>query len=165
VLAAGNLAVTCGPAPPSTETCEPEVGGPPADIALTSIEIGSRATGTFEPFVEDGVAHLQIGGQGSPMVVAVLRLRGSGVPACLPQFTAIERLDGTSIVSEAAALPTHVEAAGTWYTNGMFLVYFGESGIQARMRTVVAEQEYAVRVWIDHVGTIDAGVAPPADAP
>jgi hypothetical protein len=169
LLAGGSLGFSCGPAPPVTETCipdEPLPGGEPLDGAgITSLEIGRREGDAFVPFTDDEIATLQIGGQGSDMIVALLRVRGTDVPACLPQKTFMERLDGTLLVSEEAALPTVADGPGTWLTNAMFLVYFYERGVQVRLRTEVGDAEHAVVVWVEERGSpVDAGVDAAADA-
>lgn len=159
-LALANLAVTCGPAPPSTDTCTlpPIDAGGERDGTITSIEVGTLDGTTFTPFVDDGVATLQSGGQGSTMIVAHLRLRGSGIPACLQQKTFVEQLDGTLLISEEAGLPMDADGAGGWVSGAMFLVYDRQPGVQVRIRTQIGAMERAVTVWVDWRGAVDAGV-------
>ena len=167
-LAVGGLGATCGPAPPVTETCTPAVptdAGDLPDGSLTSVELGYLGTGgDFVPFVDQGVAQLQFGGQGSSMYVTHLRLRGSGIPACLPQKTYLETLDGMVIASEEAGLATDPAGAGAWITGPMYLIYDRSSGVQVRLRTVVFGVERTVVVWVDIPGDVDAGVDAGVDA-
>ena len=168
VLAIGSLGATCGPAPPTSETCTPTVpadaGGLP-DGTLTSAELGYLGgPGEFVPFIDQSVAGLQFGGQGASMYVVYLRLRGSGVPACVPQQTYLEELDGTLIASEEAGLSTSAAGAGTWLAGPMYLVYDRASGVQVRLRTEVLGVERSVVVWVNAEGTIDAGVDAAVDA-
>ncbi len=164
----GSLGVTCGPAPPSTQTCTPAVptdAGDLPDGTLTSVEIGYLGTGgDFVPFPDQGVAQLQFGGQGSSMYVTHLRLRGSGIPACLPQKTYLETLDGMVIASEEAGLATDPAGAGTWITGPMYLIYDRSSGVQVRLRTDVLGMQRSVVVWVDFPGDVDAGVDAGIDA-
>lgn len=166
LLATASLGLTCGPPPPSSDTCAPTAidAGSIPDASITSLEIGRMENGTFIPFVDGGVAPLTIGGQGSTMLVAYLRVRGSGVPACLPQTTRLQGLDGTEWSSEQAPMKTEPAGAGTWVTGAMFLVYFGESQVQVRLKAQVGSRQTEVVVWTDAVGTVDAGVDAMPDA-
>ncbi len=160
LLATASAGMTCGPSQPSSETCTPirmDAGSLP-DASITSLELGRVEGDVFVPFVDGGVAPLTLGGQGSPMIVTHLRLRGSGVPSCLAQTTWLEELDGSVISSEAAAMATEPAEAGAWVTGGMFLVYYGASQHQVRLRAKVGSRETSVVVWTDAVGVIDAGV-------
>lgn len=163
MLAAGSLGLTCGPGlAPVSETCTPAVAADAGELpggTLTSVEIGYLdGSGGFLPFVDQSVASLQFGGQGSTMYVAHLRLHGSGVPACVPQKTYLEQLDGTVISSEDAAMATDPAGTGTWITGAMYLVYDRATGVQVRLRTEVLGMQRSVVVWVDTAGTVDAGV-------
>lgn len=162
-LAAGNLGMSCGPAPPAPDTCA--TPGPVADGAVAAVEIGRMVDGQFAPFVDGGVAPLVIGGQGAPMIVANLRVRGAGLPACLPQTTSLEELGGEVISSEVGAMLTEPAGADTRVTGEMLLVYYGASATQVRLRATVGGRTASVVVWTDAVGVIDAGVDAAPDAP
>ncbi len=158
LLAGASVGMTCGPSPQVTEICTPAPPGSLPDATVTSLEIGTMDGGRFVPFVDDGIAPVTTGGQGADMFVTALRIRGSGVPDCLRQRTVIERLDGTELLTEEAALATHPDGAGGWVTDTMFLVYYGPWGQQVRMRSSVESVERAVVVWVGVQGEVDAGV-------
>lgn len=162
LAAVANLGMTCGPASPAPDLCD--TPGPVADGGVTSIEIGGMVDGQFVPFVDDAVAPLVFGGQGSPMVVARLRVHGAGLPACLPQATQLEQLDGEVIASESGAMATEPAGADARLTGEILLVYFGESATQVRLRATVGDLSHEVVVWTDAVGVRDAGVDAPPDA-
>lgn len=155
-LATGSLGVTCGSPTPAPAVCD--APGPLADGAITSLEVGGTVDGQFAPFVDGGVVPLAIGGQGAPMVVARLRVRGSGLPECLAQATSLERLDGSVESSENSAMATTPAGADGVVTGDIFLPYYGESAIQVRLRATVGARTQAVIVWIEAAGTVDAGV-------
>lgn len=162
VLAFASLGLTCGGGgpPPVTPTCEPGVGG-----SVTSVEIGTLVGDEFRPFVDGGVADLVFGGQGASMIVAHLRLRGTGLPACVAQRTVLETLDGMTIADERAGLPTDPAGDGVWVTGYMYLVYEWERGVQVRLRATAGGVERSVVVWAGFESTVDAGVDAPTDAP
>jgi hypothetical protein len=162
-LAAGNLGMSCGPPPPTPEICD--LPGPVADGAITSVEIGQVVNGQFTPFTDGAIAPVVYGGQGAPMIVAQLRIRGTGVPACLAQETHLERLDGLDISSLEAGIETTPIGPGVWLGGEMYLVYYGPVANQVRLRAQVEDQSVSVVVWADAVGTIDAGVDGDVDAP
>ena len=161
VLALANLGLTCGGAPPPvTPTCQSplgEGGGPLPGVNVTSLELGGMADGVFTPFVDDGIAPLDFGGQGSSMIVTYLRVRGSGIPACLPQATVLEQLAGAAIASESAGLPMDPTDDGAWVSSSMFLIYDHHRGVQVRLRAEVDGRQQAVVVWAGFRGEIDAG--------
>jgi hypothetical protein len=161
LLAGASLGMTCGPGPQVTEMCTPAPIGSLPDATITSLEIGTMDGRAFIPFTDQGVAPLTIGGQGSDMIVTHLRLKGSGVPACLSQRTALEQLDGTEIATEQAAVPTEPDGDGGWVSGSMFMVYFGAPGHQIRFRSKVESVERTVVVWAGSTGTVDAGVDAP----
>lgn len=162
LAAAGSLGMTCGPAPPTPDTCD--MPGPVPDSAVSSIEIGGVVDGQFVPFVDGAVVPLVFGGQGSPMIVAHLRVHGAGLPACLPQATRLEQLDGEVIASESGAMATEPAGADARLTGEIFLVYFGESATQVRLRATVGDRSHEVVVWTDAVGMLDAGLDASLDA-
>ena len=166
LVAFANLAVTCGPAPPHSDTCALSAGTADAglrDGTVTSLEVGTvDGSGRFAPFVADTVVPLQLGGQGSTMIVAHLRLRGSGIPSCLPQTTQLEYLDGTPIITESAPVPLELGGDGAWTSGALLLVYDREPGAKVRVHTVVDGVETSVALWLDAVGVDAAGE--PVDA-
>jgi hypothetical protein len=91
------------------------------------------------------------------MIVTHLRLRGSGVPACVEQRTVLEHLDGSPISSEEFPVPTDPAGAGTWITGQLFMIYRDAPGAKVRMRTEVAGVERSVELFVDYQG-VDAGV-------
>lgn len=163
VLAAGNLGVSCGPPSPTPDTCE--MPGPVSDGAVTSIEIGGLVDGQFVAFTDGGVAPLVVGGQGATMIVAHLRVRGSGLPTCLPQMTALEQLDGLVVSSENGPMSTTPAGADGVLTGDILLPYYGAPATQVRLRATVGTRTTTVVVWTDAVGVIDAGVDAQPDAP
>ena len=151
-----SLGATCGPGPPSSDNCQVEPGTPGPTI--TAIDIGRVGVdGRFTPFTDDQVVPLTIGGQGASMVVANLRVTGSGVGDCLPQMTRLEQLDGSLESSEEAGLVAHLDGADTWVTGDAFLVYYGPSGYQVRIHAEVGGLVEEVVLWVDQRGVVDAG--------
>ncbi len=155
--------MSCGPPGPSPETCD--LPGPIADGAITSVEIGQVVNGQFVPFTDGAIAPVVYGGQGAPMIVAQLRIRGAGVPACLAQVTRLQKLDGLDISSLEAGVQTSPAGPGVWLGGEMFLVYYGPPAHQVRLTAEVEDQRTSVVVWTESVGTIDAGVDGDLDAP
>lgn len=162
VLAAGNLGMSCGPPSPTPDTCD--MPGPVSDGAITSLEIGGVVDGRFVPYTDGAVAPLVIGGQGASMIVAHLRVRGSGLPTCLPQQTALEQLDGLVVSSENGAMATTPAGADGVETGDILLPYYGAPATPVRLRATVGDRTLAVVVWTDAVGVVDAGVDAPVDA-
>ena len=167
LFAGGSLGFTCGgPTLPTPETCTPEEplpGGEPNDGAtISSLEIGRMEGDAFIPFVDDQVAFTQFGGQGSQMIIAKLRLRGSGIPDCLAQKTVMEQVGGEAIISEEAALPMDPAADGSLISGAMFLIYDRAPGLHVRLRSEVGTVTRSVTVWVDQRGAdLDAGVDAP----
>lgn len=147
-----------GPTLPTSETCTLAPGAPAPTV--TAVEIGRVGPGDqFLPITDDSVVPLVVGGQGSDMIVATLRLRGSDVGGCVAQSTVLEQLDGTEISGEASALVTHAAGAGVWQTGDLLLLYYSWPGQKVRIRTTVAGASAAVELWTEYVGEVDAPVA------
>ena len=170
LLAGGSLGFTCGgPTLPTTETCTPEAplpGGEPNDGAtISSLEIGRMEGAAFIPFVDDQIAFTQFGGQGSQMIIATLRLRGTAIPACLAQKTVMEQVGGSLISSEEAALPLDPAGDGSLISAAMFLIYSREPGLEVELRSEVGSVTTSVTVWVDQRGAdLDGGIDAAMDA-
>lgn len=168
VAAVGSLGLTCGPPPPTSETCElPPVRGDAGELdgALTSLEIGTLdGDGGFAPFVADSVIDLQFGGQGSSMIVAHLRVRGTDVPACLAQRTVLEYPNGDAIYEEQAPVPLDRAADGSWVSGSLFMIFDREPGAKVRLRAEVGGLSRSVEVWTNFMAVDAAPDAAPVDA-
>lgn len=137
------------------------------DGVITEVDIGRHLDGTFEQFQEDDVVPMVTGGQGSPMLVLNLRLRGSGLPDCVVQRTRVLFDSGQSGGAESAALVTDQVLPDTWITGDLLLVVdYDLGGNHMMLESVVGDVTTAVGVWIDYEGTLpDAAPAPDATPP
>ncbi len=164
VLALTSIGGACGQSPPPmSETCQVPAGYLPP--TLDDLQIGQVGSdGRFRAFTQGEVVPLVFGGQGAPMVVANLRVRGAGVGACLAQRTLIEIPGGELITSEEAAMTTRPDGTGAWITGDLLLVYYNESGRLVRLRAEVAGRTATVEIWTDMIGAPDAGIDAPVDA-
>ncbi|MBE7454331.1 MAG: hypothetical protein HS111_37410 [Kofleriaceae bacterium] len=165
LLALAAAASGCGggcnlPPTPSSETCEPAPGEPAPTIS--AIEIGRRVDGVFTAIAEDSVVELVTGGQGADMIVAALRLTGTGVGDCVAQRTRLEQPDGDLISSEEAPLVVRPAGDGRHVTGDLLLIYYGGWGQQARIRAEVGGARAEVLFWAGDRGEVDAATA---DAP
>lgn len=148
---------------PSSETCEP---GAPQGV-VTEVDIGRYLDGTFEQYGENDVVPLIFGGQGSPMLVLNLRLRGSDLPDCVLQSTRVFLDSGQSGGSEGSPLVTEQVLPDTWITGDLLLVtYEVWSGARVTLESTAGDVTTAIAVWIDYEGTLpDAAPAPDAAWP
>jgi len=163
-LAVASLGGSCGGGsePLASETCELPGGYTPP--VLDRVEIGQVGRdGRFRAFTDREIVPLVTGGQGASMIVANLRLRGTGIGGCVAQRTMLEIPGGTLISSEPAPLRVEPDGAGAWLTGDAYLVYDGAPGQLVRVRAEVAGQTAAVEIWAEELGSIDA--APPIDGP
>ena len=162
VLALASTGGVCGGGNvPTSDTCTLPAGY--VAPQLTSLEVGQvGADGQFRPFTDRAVVPLVVGGQGADMIIANLRLRGSGIGGCLEQRTLLEVPGGELIASEGAPLRTRADGAGGFVTGDAFLVYYAAPGALVRVRAEVAGQAAMVDVWADTMQPYDA---PPPDGP
>jgi hypothetical protein len=163
LLAAPSMGVTCGPGggPPPPDTCDTA-----GTTGITSIEIGAPASGAFQPYTDDQIVMYQTGGQGSTMLPVRLRFNGSNLPSCVPE-SAMVSYAGNPIASDANPVKTYAESDGTRTTKPIYLVIgFGAPpiGSQVIVSATVGSLTATRRLWIDQVGSIDAGLPAGPDA-
>jgi hypothetical protein len=158
---------TCdGTTNPSSETCEP--GAPQG--AVSELDIGRYLDGSFTQYQDGDIVPLVYGGQGFPMLVFNLRVRGSDLPGCLPQVTRVYRDDGQIEGSEELPLVTEQVLPDTWITGEMLIVTFDAfAGDRVLVESQAGGAVGAVELWVDYVGALpDAAVVwdatPVADA-
>ena len=150
------------PPPPQSDICELPPGAPRPTV--TSVEIGRRLGGVFTPIVADSVVELVIGGQGSDMVVAALRITGTGLGSCTAQETILEQADGDLITFEQAPLVTVPAGPDAVVTGDILLPYYGIYGALVRIRAEVSGTTVAVEFWAGGKYDVDAAVDAGADA-
>lgn len=148
------------PPPPQSDTCELAPGAPRPTV--TSVEIGQNSGGTFTPIAADSVVQLVVGGQGSDMIVAALRITGTGLGSCVAQQTILEEASGDLISSEEAPMATMPAGAGVVVTGDILLPYYGQYGGRARIRADVSGTTGAVEFWAGSLPVIDAPVDTPS---
>lgn len=161
---AGIAMLTCGLAgcgsscnpqpPPQSDICELAPGAPRPTV--TAVEIGQKPNGMFAPIVEDSVVQLVVGGQGSDMVVAALRITGTGLGSCIAQQTRLESAGGELITSEEAPLVTSPAGPDMVVTGSILLPYYGPYGSYVRIRANVQGANDEVYFWTDERSNIDA---------
>jgi hypothetical protein len=153
----------CSSPTPSSETCEP--GAPRGTV--TEVDIGRVLDGVYTEYQEDDVVPLVYGGQGFPMLVFNLRLRGSDLPGCMPQVTRVFRDDGQLDGSEELPLVTDQVLPDTWITGEMLIVTFDAfSGDHVVVESQVGGVTRALGLWVDFEGTLpDAATVPDARPP
>lgn len=153
----------CNSPSPSSETCEP---GAPRGV-VTGVDIGRYLDGTFTEYQDGDIAPLVYGGQGFPMIVLNLRLRGSDLPGCMPQVTRLFGDNGELEGSEELPLVTDQVLPDTWITGDLLIVSFDAySGDFVTAESMVGSVTTATGLWIDYVGTLpDAAVAVDARPP
>ena len=162
-LLPGCFATCDGTDTPSSETCEP---GAPRGV-VTEVDLGRYLDGEFTAYQDEDVVPLIWGGQGSPMLVFNLRLRGSDLPECMPQLTRIRNDSGEAESGEQAALVTRQVLPDTWITGDLLIVtYDAYPGSHVTAESFVGDASEMVGLWIDYVGTLpDAAVVPDAASP
>ncbi|MBE7452811.1 MAG: hypothetical protein HS111_29205 [Kofleriaceae bacterium] len=116
----------------------------------------------FTAIAEDSVVELVTGGQGADMIVAALRLTGTGVGDCVAQRTRLEQPDGDLISSEEAPLVVRPAGDGRHVTGDLLLIYYGGWGQQARIRARGRRRPRRGPVLGGDRGEVDAATA---DAP
>jgi hypothetical protein len=155
------------PPTPSSETCEPGA----QNGVVTEVDIGRYLDGTFEQYQDDDIVPMVFGGQGSPMIVLNLRLRGSDLPDCVVQRTRLYLDNGEEGGAESAALVADQVLPDTWITGDLLLVTYDVwEGDHATLESMAGDVTTAIGVWVDFMGTQpDAAVVvdarPPDAAP
>jgi hypothetical protein len=154
---------TCNGDPtPMSETCEP---GAPRGV-VTEVDIGTYTGGVFEQLADGDIVPQIFGGQGSPMLVLNLRLRGSDLPDCMPQVTQLYSETGQPDGSEGSPLVTDQVLPDTWITGDMLLVtYDVYGGSRATIESTAGGVTTAVEVWIDYAAPVDAAAPDAAVVP
>ncbi len=152
----------CNVPTPQSETCELAPGAPRPTV--TAVEIGHDAAGVFTPIATDDVVQLVAGGQGSDMIVAALRITGTGTGDCVAQMTRLERPDGELISSEESPMAVRPTGADTVVTGDLLLVYYGGYGQPVRIRAEVAGVRDDVVFWAGDRGEVDATTDARTDA-
>jgi curli biogenesis system outer membrane secretion channel CsgG len=153
----------CNPQPtPQSDICDLAPGAPRPTV--TGIEIGQTQNGEFMPIVEDSVVPLVIGGQGSDMVVAALRITGSGLGSCTAQITVLESETGETYSSEEAAIVTTHVASDIVVTGSILLPFYGSYGSRVRIRTSVSGTMDQVDFYAGDMFDVDAATDAPTDA-
>lgn len=147
------------PPPPQSDICELAPGQ--ARPTVASVEIGQTSTGVFAPIVEDSIVELVTGGQGSDMVVAALRITGSGLSSCVAQQTILEEADGDLITSEQAPMASTSAGPNVVVTGSILLPYYGQFGARVRIRADVSGTTDSVEFWAGDRFLVDA----PTDSP
>lgn len=162
-LALGGCGSGCNvPPPPQSDICELPANAPRPTVS--AVEIGQKQGGVFTPIVADSVVELVIGGQGSDMVVAALRITGAGLGSCTAQETILEQADGDLITSEQAALVTVPAGPGAVVTGDILLPYYGVYGALVRVRAEVSGTTAAVEFWAGSRDDVDAAIDARPDA-
>jgi len=159
-LALGGCGSSCNQQPlPSSDVCELAPGAPRATVAL--VEIGRLENDQFVPIVADSVAPLTTGGQGIDMIVAALRVTGTGLTTCIAQETVLETVDGMNYSSESAPILARMVAPSVMVTGSILLPFYGPSGQPARLRATVAGTTAEVVFWVDYHGELEVDAAAP----
>lgn len=156
------LAVTlagCGssfnaPPLPQSDICDLAPGAPRP--AVTAVEIGRRPNGVFAPIVEDSVVELVLGGQGSDMVVASLRITGTGLTSCMAQETIFEEANGDLHSSESAPMATIPAGPDVVVSGDILLPFYGPYGTRVRIRADVNGTTDTVEFWAGSLPQVDA---------
>jgi hypothetical protein len=113
-----SLGFTCGPGPPTTDSCANATAATPAGI-----ELGHAGSGEFRAFAPGDGVSIEIGSQGGAMIGVRLRMRGDDVPACVAQMTSVEMgSTGESLATSASALNTYAESDGSRTTKTNWLI-------------------------------------------
>jgi hypothetical protein len=166
IIAAGSALALAGcgggcnqPPLPSSETCDGTAHG-----TVTSLDIGRFDGTTYTQYQDGDVIPLIFGGQGAQMLVVNLRARGSDLGDCLPQSTVVARVaDGTGAGSQTQALVIDQVLPDTWISGDQLLIdYDLWSGIAIDMETEAGGVLHSVRLWVDYVAEVDAGLPPDA---
>jgi hypothetical protein len=153
----------CNPQdPPQSDICELAPGAPRPTV--TSVEIGTRVNGMYMPIADNSVVQLVTGGQGSDMVVAALRITGTGLGSCTAQTTFLESPSGELYSSEEAPVVTSPAGTNTVVTGSILLPYYGSYGSLVRIRTNVSGTMDQVEFWAGDMFDIDAATDAPTDA-
>jgi hypothetical protein len=150
------------PPPPQSDICDLAPGAPRPTV--TAVEIGQKTDGVFAAIAEGSVVPLVVGGQGSDMVVAALRLTGTGLGSCTAQTTFLESASGELYSSEEAAIVTSPAGAGTFVTGSILLPYYGSYGSLVRIRTSVSGTMDAVEFYAGDMFDVDAATDAATDA-
>ncbi len=144
----------CSDPSPSSETCEATaLTGTPTDVTL-----GRMDGETFVAYADGDVASLVYGGQGFPMLVFRLQVRGAGLGDCIPQATTVYR--GESVVgSETLPLVADQVLPDLWLTGEALVIVFDASeGDLVTAEAVVGGATTRVQLWVGYEGDADAAV-------
>lgn len=157
------------PDSPSAETCDD-----PPDIApaVSRIEIGHIDDDRFVVIQPGSVVPLVIGGQGSDMIVAALRITGSGLTSCIAQRTELSFM-GEPMSSESSPMSATQLSPAVWQTGVMFLPWYNATSVEATLTSTVGTLSASVSFWIAYQPEVDAAIPPdgwvqddaPNDAP
>ena len=145
----------CNPGPaPSSETCEtPGTGG-----TVTEVQIGHWDGEAYDRYEDGDVVPMVTGGQGFPMLVFHLLVRGSDIPSCLAQETTVwvgDLVEG----SEVLPLTTTRVQEELWLTGEALVVTFGvSSGERVRVEAEVGGVVESVDLWVDYAPLPDAAL-------
>ncbi len=150
----GGCGSGCSDPTPSSETCEATALAGTA----TEVTLGHMDGGTFVAYADGDVAPLVYGGQGFPMMVFRLRVRGAGLGDCIPQATTVYR--GESVVgSETLPLVADQVLPDTWLTGeALVIVFDAYEGDRVTAEAVVGGATTRVQLWVAYEGTADAAV-------
>ena len=153
------------PPTPSSESCSVAPGTPPG--VVTEVDIGRYLDGTFEQYQDEDVVEMVFCGQGSPMIVLNLRLRGSDLPDCVPQRTRVFLDNGQSDGAEGSPMITEQVLPDTWITGDLLLVVYDVwEGSHITLESTAGDITTAIGVWVGFEGTLpDAATVPDARPP
>ncbi len=149
-LAAGSMAVTCGPGGPDIP--EPEFCDQGSTGSLDAIELGPAGDGPFVPFQDGDRVSLVFGSQGGTMIGVRLQARGADVPACMQQHTRAETAAGVTSAEVVGPVATHPESDGSRATSSMLMIFNFDAepseGDVITLRATVGDMEVAHTVEI-----------------
>lgn len=157
---------------PNPDRCsDPRAG------SVDTLEIGGANATTFEVLDDDAVIELVFGGQGASMFAVRFRLRGSDVPSCVAQTSALHDCpegqlgcsnEEWTIAESVTPLRTYEEPDGSRSTDVHYVIISGRDpryGDSFELRTTVAGISRTIRLWNGAQYAPDASPQDAAPAP